>query len=279
MTRPCRGCGEPIQVASGERNPRLWCSESCRVWAFRHPGEIRSQAVVCCMCGGALAGRRRRFCSTSCGERHRAETKRRQRKNRIPESADCVSCGETFQPKSTNHRYCSRQCSDRAKQERKTLSLAERYGGARLNDQALGAYYRALAVDPCVYCGEPADATDHIVPVSQGGENAWTNYAPACRSCNSSKADSSLLGFLLCRRADRALAPLLEQRQRSRSVGVVPGQGRQRSEAKGMSRARNRRGETRNTHRSDTGSHDPFDRSRQNRGGVGGPGVVGDPEP
>ena len=43
----------------------------------------------------------------------------------------------------------------------------------------------------CLYCGQGNGASaltrDHIVPVSRGGKNRWTNVATACRSCNQRK--------------------------------------------------------------------------------------------
>jgi len=43
----------------------------------------------------------------------------------------------------------------------------------------------------CLYCGKAfsprALTRDHIVPVSRGGKNTWTNLASACRSCNHRK--------------------------------------------------------------------------------------------
>lgn len=45
----------------------------------------------------------------------------------------------------------------------------------------------------CLYCGEsfvPRNLTrDHVIPVSRGGENAWTNVASACKGCNHRKND------------------------------------------------------------------------------------------
>lgn len=44
----------------------------------------------------------------------------------------------------------------------------------------------------CLYCGErfPASALsrDHVTPLSQGGEDTWTNVVTACRRCNNHKA-------------------------------------------------------------------------------------------
>lgn len=59
------------------------------------------------------------------------------------------------------------------------------------------SYVRLIINDPCVYCGGAAEAIDHIHPSSQGGGGTWDNLAPACMSCNSSKRDQDLLGFLL----------------------------------------------------------------------------------
>lgn len=58
-------------------------------------------------------------------------------------------------------------------------------------------YVGVLATDPCSYCGGPAGQTDHIVPLSKGGENHWTNYTAACGPCNARKKDRSLLAHLL----------------------------------------------------------------------------------
>lgn len=42
--------------------------------------------------------------------------------------------------------------------------------------------------DPYV-CTIWATTWDHIVPASQGGSNSWANLQPACRACNSAKAN------------------------------------------------------------------------------------------
>lgn len=45
----------------------------------------------------------------------------------------------------------------------------------------------------CLYCGvagsDSSLTRDHIVPVSRGGRDRWSNVATACRRCNVSKAD------------------------------------------------------------------------------------------
>ena len=43
----------------------------------------------------------------------------------------------------------------------------------------------------CAYCGnefQPSKLTrDHIIPVSRGGKNSWTNVTAACKKCNNRK--------------------------------------------------------------------------------------------
>jgi hypothetical protein len=48
---------------------------------------------------------------------------------------------------------------------------------------------------PCAYCGQPTTKApgpdqlqgEHVVPRSQGGNNAPENYLPSCRTCNLQK--------------------------------------------------------------------------------------------
>jgi HNH endonuclease len=51
----------------------------------------------------------------------------------------------------------------------------------------------------CVYCGERRLLSmDHIEPLSRGGAHDADNIAAACKPCNSSKNDTSLLLWLAC---------------------------------------------------------------------------------
>jgi 5-methylcytosine-specific restriction endonuclease McrA len=57
-----------------------------------------------------------------------------------------------------------------------------------LNNQTLFARDAHL----CLYCGEQFGARqlsrDHIVPLSMGGTDSWTNVVTACKRCNNHKA-------------------------------------------------------------------------------------------
>jgi len=41
----------------------------------------------------------------------------------------------------------------------------------------------------CAYCGDRAATVDHILPISRGGRNTWTNTVAACHTCNARKAN------------------------------------------------------------------------------------------
>ncbi|MGB0101054.1 MAG: HNH endonuclease [Nocardioides sp.] len=56
----------------------------------------------------------------------------------------------------------------------------------------------------CAYCGVTAVAFDRdcVLPVSRGGRYTWDNVVPACRSCNSSKCNAEVTGWLRRKRLD-----------------------------------------------------------------------------
>lgn len=76
---------------------------------------------------------------------------------------------------------------------RRALKLAAPQGDPKLRAE----YVQIIMRDPCVYCGAPAEAEDHIQPLTKGGADAWDNLAPACTSCNCRKNSRELLEFLL----------------------------------------------------------------------------------
>ncbi len=44
-----------------------------------------------------------------------------------------------------------------------------------------------LMKDPCVYCGDPSEHMDHVIPLARGGTHEIDNLVPACKACNLSK--------------------------------------------------------------------------------------------
>src|SRR5271168_2163399 len=70
----------------------------------------------------------------------------------------------------------------------------------------------------CVYCSQPADTIDHVIPRSRGGLHEWTNVVAACKRDNLVKADQAGPA----RRAPLATAPPVRH---GPAVGALPGRG------------------------------------------------------
>ena len=56
----------------------------------------------------------------------------------------------------------------------------------------------------CAYCGATGTALqrDCVLPISRGGRYTIDNIAPACRSCNASKCNDEVTGWLRRKRLD-----------------------------------------------------------------------------
>lgn len=55
-----------------------------------------------------------------------------------------------------------------------------------------------LLSQTCCYCQtNPSDSIEHIIPLSRGGSHGIGNLAGACKSCNSSKKDKTIMEFRL----------------------------------------------------------------------------------
>lgn len=56
----------------------------------------------------------------------------------------------------------------------------------------------------CAYCGaaDGVPQRDCVLPISHGGRYTVDNVVPACRSCNSSKCNAEVTGWLRRKRLD-----------------------------------------------------------------------------
>lgn len=45
----------------------------------------------------------------------------------------------------------------------------------------------AILSDPCIYCGDPSEHIDHVIPLSRGGDHSLDNLVASCAKCNLSK--------------------------------------------------------------------------------------------
>jgi 5-methylcytosine-specific restriction endonuclease McrA len=66
--------------------------------------------------------------------------------------------------------------------------------------------WRALKVAwaGCAYCGAPDESLqrDCVLAISRGGRYTLDNVVPACRSCNASKCNDEVTGWLRRKRLD-----------------------------------------------------------------------------
>lgn len=74
----------------------------------------------------------------------------------------------------------------------------------------------------CAYCGatDTVFQRDCVLPISRGGRYTLANVVPACRSCNASKSNHEVTGWLRRRRLDER-AFLLRQHEVVASLAVA----------------------------------------------------------
>jgi len=60
------------------------------------------------------------------------------------------------------------------------------------------------AWDGCAYCGATSTPLqkDCVLPISRGGRYTIDNVVPACRSCNASKCNDEVTGWMRRKRLD-----------------------------------------------------------------------------
>jgi len=73
------------------------------------------------------------------------------------------------------------------------------------NDLTLDEWEAILeAWGACAYCGVATGPfqKDCVLPISRGGRYTFENVVPACRSCNASKCNDEVTGWLRRKRLD-----------------------------------------------------------------------------
>lgn len=209
--RPCRRCGTSFRPKQADR--ATFCGRDC---AFAHRRELaivtevrveaeRRQRTTCRVCGGAVAGRARRFCSDEC----RNEQARRAARDRFVsvrdtspvETKTCAHCGDAFDVNyhAARRIFCSARCL-------RLHGKANRRD--RIRDVRVAPVRRAEIIERdrglCQLCGDPvaleqrvphplAPTLDHVVPLARGGTHEPANVQLAHFICNSRKADGPAL--------------------------------------------------------------------------------------
>lgn len=110
----------------------------------------------------------------------------------------CEWCGTPLRHRDQRGRFCSRSCGSRFRYRDATSPMRKLQRSQR-ESAAPGLSWvqrrRLLAAvkkrrETCTYCRlQLATTLDHVIPLTRGGTNYEGNLSPACRRCNSSKAD------------------------------------------------------------------------------------------
>lgn len=222
-SRLCPACGTPIEPRRTPGNPRVWCSEACRVWNHIQCTKGKRQEATriakadrrCAQCAVGISHRRAnaKYCSKRCSEIASGK--------RLPEalpSARCAlsECGITFEPWRTGQRCCSEKHSKLLYNRESRADGRQKPG--EWNDKRRDSYHRRRALKKaastgtpvlfaeiaerdrwrCCICKKAVDpkvkwphskspSLDHLVPLSKGGAHDPSNVALAHLGCNSAK--------------------------------------------------------------------------------------------
>lgn len=188
------GCGTSLE---GRRTHTKWCSEACRLWAYRDPE--RPARCICRYCGASIVRRWIGFCSDTCRRRYTTPP----RTNRYI----CDECGSDFwrhvgATTSSGRTFCSEACQVRNYWRRPS---AKAHWDAR-RARKVAAFDEIVRRDVvanrdrwrCHLCGKNINpdavwpeaqslSMDHLVPLSRGGRHSYANIRAAHLRCNLSK--------------------------------------------------------------------------------------------
>lgn len=101
-------------------------------------------------------------------------------------------------------RYARRVALSQSRRARASRRRARRVAAAD-NDLTLDEWASLVeAWGACAYCGagDGSLQKDCVLPISRGGRYTFENVVPACRSCNASKSNDEVTGWLRRKRLD-----------------------------------------------------------------------------
>ena len=226
--RKCEQCKELFHPTD---NTKIFCSRPCSASYHYNPsqrGEKNTRWVECRWCGESFARNRKeqRFCGMGCfrSYQRRPRSKQRCRRCKEPYPATTEFFTADAQRSSGLHPYCKdcKYVQDLKYRKRNNYKLrikSSEYRRAnagkvkvamaknrKLRKQAgkkiSGDDVWRMLEDQdhlCAYCEVPLFGNfeiDHMVPISKGGSNDWSNIALTCRYCNRSKYNRTVEEFM-----------------------------------------------------------------------------------
>lgn len=190
----CSGCNQPFKQI-------VWSSKFCCKQCKSDYEREYSPSAICVKCKQSFTKSRRGsykpiFCSKECEHQSIRDN------DPIFGFRNCKWCEEPFPVSVKRKVYCGRQCAfDCTGHHNSKIRIAALAATpnplTKREWRDLIAYFGGR----CAYCHEPTvkPVKDHVVPVSKGGLFNKENIVPACRPCNASKRDVSLIAFLFPR--------------------------------------------------------------------------------
>ncbi len=166
----CRYCGEEIDTSLKNYNKRSFCRSECSASFYRKRAKERAWV----------------------------------KNNTNPDwnkERKCVLCDQTFIPKSSNSKFCSKKCSSSLTDfnyvSTHLVELENR--GLLKNNVADWLKLRIFILNrdsfSCQYCGRSPMKEkvvlhiDHKIPRNKGGTNDISNLITSCQECNLGKGD------------------------------------------------------------------------------------------
>lgn len=190
----CAHCGVEFESNKGckSRTPKF-CSSAC----YGKSIEIHK---ACSFCGKEIptnGGRKvaRQFCGNKC------RTDARRNTTLSPEWRTALSEGRKNSEKCKGKNLYNWKGGYENTMIRNKINYHRRRSSGKLDFTYLSILLK-IQKNKCFYCGEVLKpgkhtAIEHLIPVSKGGTNKWTNLVYSCLPCNSQKHDSTLTEYAI----------------------------------------------------------------------------------
>ena len=193
----CLTCSSSL-VVHKPRRPKKFCNTKCKdSYAYKMEKESRpaEKVKVCPTCKVSFQvpfSSRVQYCSRPCRP-YAVAFKAQQifhpckwcKKDVFIGRVYCADCWSFINPIINAP---TTRIKEKTRRDRRLKRESQAPGLSTHQRQKLLAGWKAQQ-QPCSYCLNLADTIDHIIPLTKSGTNFEDNLTPACRSCNSSKAN------------------------------------------------------------------------------------------
>ncbi len=195
----CAECGGKLEQNEVGR-PKTFCSDKCKTRAHNRKANRKRLPLTqvsektCPHCGKTFTAKRRNriYCYDSWCVQYAYQARRKagEAVRQVEHDVTCYRCGTVFTAKHPKAKWCSTRCSGSywslvASRQRKQASSADYVDREVFDRDGWRCHICGDKVDRMLPRSHSMGATiDHLVPLSQGGEDRLSNVGTAHRSCN-----------------------------------------------------------------------------------------------